>query len=135
MKDILGLYPPGIALDRLVHKHVMGLPVPQRTSTRIIPHQDGKHTARLPRYSERWEDMALVINRLRMTWFDRDPDETAYLEMVDCSEYGWRVDIWKGHHDGPIRLFYISAPTLPHAVCVAALMDAGIKYGTMEATE
>lgn len=80
-----------------------------------------------PDYCGNISDAFTVVEKLRVEWFEANPDETYFWKFTDCCEHGWRVDIEFGHHDGDAEIADAVNESLPKAICLAALKAKGIE--------
>lgn len=100
--------PAGRALDYLVAEQVMDKHPVVGDWMGLATYRLTKEGKPLPYYSETWEGMRLVVERMReLGWF---------CEMADHGN-SWTVKAVKDGRD----LVVFEAAELPHAVCLAAL--------------
>jgi hypothetical protein len=89
-------------------------------------HDDGGYfPAYIPAYPNNPEQIGSMLECFRKKWRTGDNEE-KFWQIVDCQEYGWRVDIMWSHHDGDVPWQQgHTAPTLELAICLAIAVYQG----------
>lgn len=129
----------GPGLDSLVAKS-MGLPVRwgedpsdwrQGRITGIVrPWLHGEADGKIydwqpiPAYTSSLDAAGAVLEKVR--WSNPEGEGFAWT-LMDVAPEGWKAEIWFVHHDGPVVDTEAIAPTLPLAICLAALGHWGVK--------
>lgn len=80
----------------------------------------------VPAYSSDPAAAMELLEIMRKRWLSQDDTETQYWEITDCCEYGWRVAVCWGHHDGSITIVKAKGD-LVAAIALAAYRALKVK--------
>jgi hypothetical protein len=82
-----------------------------------------KGSRTVPFFSHDWVAMSKLMKAKRAAWQATYANGEPQRWFIISTAEGWRAEIVWGHHDGAI-VYSAEAPTLPLAVCRAALYEA-----------